>query len=101
VIHRLSPMLDSTTERPLRHEEMIPALERAGLRSLLYRTHGLFGFCLFMNSDVLFFNRAFRFVPGIRAITRASARLDEAVLAIPRLKLAGLQVIGVAQKPVT
>lgn len=100
VVYRLSPMLDSATERPLRYEETIPALERAGLRSLLYRTHGLFGFCLFMNSDVLFVNRAFRFVPGVRAITRASARLDEALLALPGLKRAGLQVIGVAQKPV-
>jgi ubiquinone/menaquinone biosynthesis C-methylase UbiE len=100
VVYRLSPMLNSATEHPLRYQDTVPALERAGLRSLLYRTHGLFGFCVFMNSDVLFFNRAFRFVPGIRAITRASARLDEALLALPGLERAGLQVIGVAQKSV-
>jgi ubiquinone/menaquinone biosynthesis C-methylase UbiE len=100
VIYRLSPMLNDSTERPLRYEETVPVLEHAGLRSTRYRTHGLFGFCLFMNSDVLFFNRGFRFVPGIRAITRASARFDEAVLALPGLERAGLQVIGVAQKSV-
>jgi hypothetical protein len=49
---------------------------------------------------VLFFNRAFRFLPGIRAITRASARLDEALLALPGLERVGLQVIGIAQKSV-
>jgi hypothetical protein len=74
-------------------------LEEAGLRSQRYRRYGFLGFCLFMNSDVLFFNRAFRFVPGIRAITRASARLDEALLALPGFRRAGLQVIGVARKP--
>jgi ubiquinone/menaquinone biosynthesis C-methylase UbiE len=99
IIYRLSPMLNHATERPLLHEETVPALERAGLRSQRYQTYGFLGFCLFMNSDVLFFNRAFRFVPGIRAITRASTRLDEALLALPGLRRAGLQVIGVAQKP--
>jgi SAM-dependent methyltransferase len=101
VIYRFSPMLNHATERPLVHDETVPALERAGLRSQRYRTYGLLGFCLFMNSDVLFFNRAFRFVPGIRVITRASARIDEALLALPGLGRAGLQVIGVAQKPAT
>jgi SAM-dependent methyltransferase len=99
IIYRLSPMLNDATERPLLYEETVPVLERAGLRAQRYRTYGFLGFCLFMNSDVLFFNRAFRFVPGIRAITRASARIDEAVLALPGLQRAGLQVIGVAQKP--
>jgi SAM-dependent methyltransferase len=101
VIYRLSPMLNQATERPLVYEETVPVLEQAGLRSQRYRTYGLLGFCLFMNSDVLFFNRAFRFVPGIRAITRASARIDDALLALPGLRRAGLQVIGVAQKPPT
>jgi ubiquinone/menaquinone biosynthesis C-methylase UbiE len=99
VIYRLSPMLNHETERPLLYEETVPVLERAGLRTLRYKTHGLFGFCLFMNSDVLFFNRFFRFVPGIRAMTRASARIDEALLGLPGLGRAGLQVIGLAQKP--
>jgi hypothetical protein len=74
-------------------------MERAGLRSLQYRTHGFLGFCLFMNSDVLFFNRLFRFLPGIRAITRASARFDQAILGLPGLARAGLQVVETAEKP--
>jgi ubiquinone/menaquinone biosynthesis C-methylase UbiE len=99
IIYRLSPMLHHDTERALRYEETVPLLEEAGLRSLEYRTHGLLGFCLFMNSDVLLFNRLFRFVPGIGPITRASARLDEAILRLPGLGRAGLQVVGIAEKP--
>lgn len=99
VIYRVSPMLDHATERPLVYEETVPVLERAGLRSVHYRTHGFVGFCLFMNSDVLFFNRLFRFVPGIRAITRASVRLDAALLGLRPLRHAGLQVVGIAEKP--
>jgi SAM-dependent methyltransferase len=101
VVYRLSPMLNHGIERPLRYQETVPVMERAGLRSLQYRTHGLLGFCLFMNSDVLFFNRLFRFVPGIGAITRAFAHLDAAILRLPGLGRAGLQVVGVAEKPVT
>lgn len=98
LIYRISPMLDHQTERPLVFEETIPVLRSAGLRTLAYQTFGFFGFCLFMNSDVLVFNRLFRFIPAIRSITRASAWVDEAVLAIPGLERAGLQVVGVAQK---
>src|SRR5262249_51106109 len=94
VIYRLSPMLNHDTERPLRYHETVPVMERAGLRPLQYRSHGFLGFCLFMNSDVLFFNRLFRFVPGIGAITRISARIDEAILRLPGLGRAGLQVVG-------
>src|SRR5262245_41771028 len=65
VIYRLSPMLNHDTERALRYEETVPLMEGAGLRSLQYHSHGFLGFCLFMNSDVLFFNRLFHFVPGI------------------------------------
>lgn len=99
IIYRLSPMLNHATERPLVYQETVPPIEAAGLRSIHYRTHGVLGFCLFMNSDVLYFNRLFRFVPGIRAITRASAQIDEALLALPGLSRAGLQVVGIAQKP--
>ena len=91
-------MLNHTTERPLLYEETVPVLERAGLKTVRYQTHGFLGFCLFMNSDVLFFNRLFRFVPGIRAITRAFAHADEVILALPGLQRAGLQVVGIAQK---
>ena len=52
-----------------------------------------------MNSDVLVFNRLFRFVPGIRGIARAFAGLDRLTLRIPGLGRAGLQVVGVARKP--
>ena len=52
-----------------------------------------------MNSDVLVFNRLFRFIPGIRSITRFAAYLDDLVVKLPGLSRAGLQVIGVAEKP--
>jgi SAM-dependent methyltransferase len=99
VIYWLSPMLNHETERPLQYQETVPVMERVGLKSLQYHTHGLLGFCLFMNSDVLVFNRLFRFLPGIGPITRASARLDEAMLRLPGLSRAGLQVVGIAEKP--
>jgi SAM-dependent methyltransferase len=99
VIYRVSPILDADTERPLLHRETVPVLEQVGLTTKHWSTHGFLGFCLLMNSDVLFFNRLFRFVPGIRAISRAAASLDEAVLRLPQLRRAGLQVVGVAEKP--
>jgi ubiquinone/menaquinone biosynthesis C-methylase UbiE len=99
LIYRLSPKLDYMTERPLLFDETVPVLEKAGLRSLQYRTHGLIGFLLFMNSDVLYVNRAFRFVPGIRRFARLCMRIDEKLLALPRMHRAGLIVIGVAEKP--
>src|SRR5207237_92271 len=71
MIYRLSPLLDHETEHPLLYRETAPVLEQAGLTLKRWSTHGLVGFCLLMNSDVLVFNRLFRFVPGIRAITRA------------------------------
>lgn len=98
VIYRLSPMLDHETERPLVWHETVPPLIAQGLTVTQYRTVGFIGFCLFMNSDVLVFNRLFRFIPGIRAITRWSARLDDVLLRLPLLRRAGLQVIGVATK---
>jgi SAM-dependent methyltransferase len=99
VIYRLSPALDHETERPLLWRETVPVMERAGLIPDAWQTYGFLGFCLFMNSDVLVFNRAFRFIPGIRAITRAAAALDELTRRIPGLGRAGLQVIGAARKP--
>jgi len=95
-IYRLSPALDHDTERPLRYEETVPPLTEAGFSCDHWSTHGFFGFCLFMNSDVLVFNRLFRFVPGIRAMTRWSTRLDEWIVNLPRMQNSGLQVIGVA-----
>ena len=99
VIYRLSPSLDHTTERPLLHEETVPVLERAGLVSRRWSTAGFLGFCVFMNSDVLVFNRLFRFIPGIRAITRATANLDDQLVKLPGFARSGLQVVGIAEKP--
>jgi hypothetical protein len=99
VVYRLSPMLDAATERPLIYAETVPVLQQAGFCSELYETHGFLGFCLFMNSDVLIFNRLFRFIPGIRALVRSAVRLDRLLLRASPLRFAGLQVIGVAVKP--
>ena len=99
VIYRLSPALDHETERPLTYQETVPVLAAAGLNCSTWKTHGFAGFCLFMNSDVLVFNRLFRFIPGIRLITRASIVLDRWIVSLPPLRHAGLQVIGVAVKP--
>lgn len=99
VIYYVSPALDSETERPLLWKETVPLLEVAGLRLNSWQTYGFLGFCFFMNSDVLVFNRLFRFIPGIRRMTRFAANFDDFVLKIPGLSLAGLQVIGVAEKP--
>jgi SAM-dependent methyltransferase len=99
IVYRLSPTLDHENERPLRLHETAPPLAAAGLKLERWTTHGFLGFCVFMNSDVLVINRLFRFVPGIRRITRAAARFDDAVLRLPGLAGRGLQVIGCAVKP--
>lgn len=99
LIYRLSPTLDHKTERPLLWRETVPLLEKVGLCCETWTSHGFLGFCFFMNSDVLVFNRLFRFVPGIRAMTRLAARFDAFVLSFPPLRRAGLQVVGAARKP--
>ena len=101
VIYRLSPMLDDSTERPLVWNETVPVLAHAGLALEHWKTYGFLGFCLFMNSDVLVFNRLFRFIPGIVALTRAAARLDSWTIALPGMGHAGLQVVGRACKTPT
>lgn len=98
IVYRLSPALDHEHEHPLRRNQTIQSLERAGLYPRLWSTHGFFGFCIFMNSDVLVFNRLFRFLPGIRPLTRACASIDKLLLNLPGLRNAGLQVIGLAEK---
>ena len=57
VVYRLPPMLDHETERPLLYDETAPVLSASGLSLRHWTTHGFLGFCLFMNSDVLVFNR--------------------------------------------
>ena len=82
-VYRFSPILDHLTERPLRRSETVPVLDAAGMTMRDWSTHGFLGFCLFMNSDVLVFNRLFRFLPGIRKVTRWSAALDSWMLRCP------------------
>ena len=98
IIYRVSPTLDHKTERPLLWRETVPVLEQAGLACEHWTTHGFLGFCIFMNSDVLVFNRLFRYLPGIRALTRLAARIDAAILSLPFMRYAGLQVVGAARK---
>ena len=100
IVYRLSPILDHETERPLTWDETVPPLEQNGFEVRDWKTCGFFGFCLFMNSDVLFFNRLFRFIPGIRGITRVAARFDNWCTNLPGLRRAGLQVVGTATKPI-
>lgn len=101
LIYRVSPHLDHLTEQPLRRDATISDLVAAGLRPDVWNTCGFFGFCVFMNSDVLVFNRLFRFLPGIRPLTRLSARIDDVITSIPGLRRDGLIVIGSADKPVS
>lgn len=98
VIYRLAPALDHETERPLRHEETAPYLRDNALQVSQWRGCGFIGFCLFMNSDVLVFNRLFRFLPGIRKLTRLFTRFDEWCLKRLIFRNAGLQVVGIATK---
>jgi len=98
VVYRVSSALDHHTERPLRRGETESALASAGLVLRDWRTRGFFGFCVFMNSDVLVFNRLFRYIPGIRPLTRAACRMDHWTTGLPGLRHAGLQVIGVAER---
>ena len=99
LIYRVSPTLDSETERPLLLSETQAPLQAAGLRLRSWRTFGFFGYCLLMNSDVLVFNRALRFVPGIRALTRWAARVDDWTTRLPGMAGNGLIVVGSAEKP--
>jgi ubiquinone/menaquinone biosynthesis C-methylase UbiE/uncharacterized protein YbaR (Trm112 family) len=99
IIYRLSSELDHTTERPLIDEETMPVLHSVGFDLRSYQRHGFLGFCLLMNSDVLIFNRAFRFIPGIRRLTRLAADFDEWILRWSFMRRVGLQVVGCAVKP--
>lgn len=98
VIYKISPALDHLTERPLRYQETVPILEKLGFEHEVWRSCGFIGFCFLMNSDVLFVNRLFRFIPGIRAFTKLWTWIDEISLKVPGFRNAGTQVIGVAKK---
>jgi ubiquinone/menaquinone biosynthesis C-methylase UbiE len=97
VIYRWSPLLDDQTERPLRYQDTVPVLDQAGFKVEQWQTVGFLGFCLFMNSDVLIFNRLFRFIPGIRGLTRGATCFDDWTTSLPGFRRAGLQVIGAAR----
>jgi ubiquinone/menaquinone biosynthesis C-methylase UbiE len=99
VVYRLSPALDHETERPLLRAETVPVLEWAGFRPQVWRTCGFLGGALLLNSDVLVVNRFFRFLPGIRRVTQTMAAFDDWTVRLPGLRHAGLQVIGMAEKP--
>jgi SAM-dependent methyltransferase len=99
IIYSASPALDAETERPLLWKETVPLLEKIGFKLSSWKTYGFLGFCFFMNSDVLIFNRFFRFIPGIRIITRLAAYFDDVVVKLPGFSRTGLQVVGVAEKP--
>lgn len=99
VIYYISPALDHTTERPLTYQETVPLLEGLSFKLITWKTSGFLGFCFLMNSDVLIFNRLFRFVPGIRTLTRLAVFIDKWSVRLPGFARAGLQVVGVAQKP--
>lgn len=99
VIYRLSPGLDHRTESPLRFTETARELRAAGLDLEKWHCFGFIGFCLFMNSDILVFNRLFRFVPGIRSLVRLVAKLDTRLLSLPTMRNVGLLVTGSARKP--
>jgi ubiquinone/menaquinone biosynthesis C-methylase UbiE len=99
IVYRISPTLDAATERPLMYEETVPPLSGAGLLLREWATYGFAGYCLLMNSDVLVFNRLFRFIPGIRLITRFACTLDHLTVNMPGMARNGLIVIGVAEKP--
>ncbi|MGB0496690.1 MAG: class I SAM-dependent methyltransferase, partial [Kangiellaceae bacterium] len=99
IIYRISPILDHATEAPLLFEETVPLLDNAGFQRENWNTCGFLGFCIFMNSDVLFFNRLFRFIPGIKIITRWFSQFDAWCLKFKALNNSGLQVVGSAIKP--
>ena len=98
-IYRISPSLDHTSEAPLRRESIMAELSAAGLLPVAWNTRGFLGFCLFMNSDVLIFNRAFRYLPGIRALTRAACRFDHWMIGRSALRHSGLIAVGAAERP--
>jgi len=98
IIYQVSSSLDENTERPLLYAETVPVLEKIGFQHRVWKTYGFLGYCLLMNSDVLIFNRLFRYLPGIRPFTRGMTKLDDWTIKMPGLKGSGLIVMGVAEK---
>ena len=99
IVYAISPGLDGKTEHPLHYQDTVPVLASVGFQVRSWRTYGFLGYCFLMNSDILFFNRLFRYLPGIRALTRAMARFDDWCVRLPGMGRYGLIVNGVAEKP--
>lgn len=99
VIYRLSPTLDHETEKPLQYRNTKMLMEAAGFNMTHWRTYGFLGYCFLMNSDVLVFNRIFRFIPGITLLTQLAAKMDDFIVRLPGMQRNGLIVIGSARKP--
>ena len=91
-------MLDEKTEKPLRYKETKKQLVDNGFKLEKWNTFGFFGFCLFMNSDVLFVNRFFRFIPKIRSIVKFFIKIDHFITNLSLFRNRGLIVIGYAKK---
>jgi len=98
VVYRAASSLEAGTEHPLRFQPTASAIERAGMTLDSWRTYGFLAYCVLMNSDVLPINRLWQYVPGIRPLTRAAARLDDVTLRVRGLQRAGLIAIGTASK---
>lgn len=98
VIYKISPSLDDKTEAPIRYADTKKTLESTGLKLIEWKTLGFLGFCLFMNSDILVFNRLFRFIPRIRYITKFAIYIDKLILKLPFMSKNGLIAIGAAKK---
>ena len=98
VIYKVSPALDADTERPLLYDETVPPLHKAGFDVRTWETFGFLGYCVLMNSDVLVFNRLFRYLPGVRGLTRFAVRVDHWITTRQPLARSGLIVMGVAEK---
>lgn len=99
IVYRVSPTLDNKTERPLLYRETEAPLRMAGFQMKSWKTFGFLGYCLLMNSDVLVFNRALRFLPGIKLLTRLATRMDDWTVRLPGMGRNGLIVVGAAEKP--
>ena len=97
IIYKFSPLLDEKTEEPLRFNSTKKQLSRNGLDLKKWETVGFFGYCLFMNSDVLFFNRFFSKIPKIRTIVKMFIQIDEFITNLNFMKNRGLIVIGMAK----
>jgi len=98
IIYRFSPELDHETERPLCYLDTVPVLENAGFKKITYKNYAFLGFCLFMNADVLHFNKIFKYIPNIKTIVEQVAKLDDWLANTKIFSNLGLQVIGVAYK---